>query len=87
MVFEEKSKQLEEIESHPNGIDRHVYLDTERSFKVSTIKNVYQKEALKFISYNMLFKIAIDVLIESLEGLSEDDAIELLKEHHKKAFF
>ena len=40
MVFEEKSKQLE-IERHPDGIDRHIYLDTERSFKVSTIKNVY----------------------------------------------
>ena len=41
----------------------------------------------EFLTYNMLFKIAIDVLIESLEGLSEDDAIELLKEHHIKAYF
>jgi len=87
MVFEEKSKGLD-IKRYPDKVvDRHIYLDSERASDLAVIQSVYQKEALKYISYNMLFKIAIDFLIESLEDLSEDDAIELLKEHHKKAFF
>ena len=88
MVFEEKSKGLD-IKCYPdNGkVDRHIYLDSERASNLDKLQTVYQKEALKYISYNMLFKIAIDYLIESLEDLSEDDAIELLKEYHKKAFF
>ena len=86
MVFKEKSKELE-IKTYPNGVDRHIYLDCERALNLSTVQAVYENEVLKKLSYNMLVKIAIDILIKSIEDKSEDEAIELLKEHHRKAFF
>lgn len=86
MVFEEKSKGLI-IKRYPNGMDRHIYLDHERALNLSTVQAVYENEVLKKISYNYLVKIAIDILIKSLEDKSEEEAIEILKEHHKKAFF
>lgn len=86
MVFEEKSKGLI-IKRYPNGMDRHVYLDNERALKLSTVQAVYENEVLKKISYNMLVKISIDMLIKTLEDKSEEEAIEILKEYHKHAFF
>lgn len=87
MVFEEKSKGLI-IKRYPNGVERHVYLDRERAYELSKIKTVYENEVLKKkISHNKLVKIAIDILIESIENKSEEEAINYLKEHHKKAFF
>lgn len=86
MVFNEKKEGLI-IKRYPNGMDRHIYLDSERALKISTIQTVYQHDVLKKLSYNLLMKIAIDSLIESLEELSEEEAINYLKEHHKSAFF
>lgn len=86
MVFEEKSKGVI-IKRYPNGMDRHAYLDSERALNISKVQAVYENETLKKMSFNLLIKIAIDILIKSLEDLSEEEAIELLKEHHKEAFF
>lgn len=86
MVFNKKKEGLI-IKRYPNGMDRHIYLDSERALKISTIQTVYQHDVLKKLSYNLLMKIAIDSLIESLEELSEEEAINYLKEHHKSAFF
>ena len=86
MVFNEKKEGLI-IKRYPNGADKHIYLDSERALEVSTIQTVYQQETLKKLSFNLLMKIAIDSLIESLEELSEEEAMNYLKEHHKSAFF
>ena len=86
MVFTEKSNGLT-IKTYPDGMDRHIYLDSERAFKLSLIKTVYERDVLKNMSYNLLMKIAIDSLLESLEELSEEEAIDYLKERHLKAFF
>lgn len=86
MVFEEKSKGLI-IKRYPNGMDRHIYLDNERALNLSTVQAVYENEVNKKISYNILVKIAIDVLTKYIEDESEEEAIEMLKEHHKQAFF
>lgn len=86
MVFEEKSKGLI-VKRYPNGMDRHIYLDSNRALNLATIQTVYEKEVLKKLSYNMLIKIAIDNLIHSINDLSEDDAIKFLMEHHREVFF
>lgn len=88
MVFEEKSKNVI-IKHYPEGtiVDRHIYLDDKRASKLSKIQRVYQNEVLKKMSLNLIMKIAIDVLIETLEEMSEEEAIELLKKQHKEAFF
>lgn len=88
MVFEEKSKGLI-IKHYPEDeiIDRHIYLDSKRMSNLSKVQAVYENEVFKKMSYNMLVKISIDLLIKTLEDKSEEEAIELLKEHHKQAFF
>ena len=86
MVFEEKSKGLI-IKRYPDGVERHVYLDRERAYELSKIKTVYENEVFRKISFNVLIKIAIDSLMESIEDLSEEEAINYLKEHHKNAIF
>ena len=86
MVFREKSNGLI-IKRYINGMDRHAYLDSERAYELSKIKTVYENEVFRKISFNVLIKIAIDSLIESIEDLSEEEAINYLKEHHKNAIF
>lgn len=86
MVFEEKSIGVT-FKNYTGIMDRHIYLDSERASNLSKIQAVYEKEVLRKISYNMIVKIAIDTLIESIEDLSEEEAINYLKEHHKNAFF
>ena len=85
MIFE--TNQNLEIKKYPKGMDRHVYLDPERALKLSIIHSFYRDRTSKKVSYNMLIKMSIDFLINLLEDLSEDEAIELLKELHKNAFF
>lgn len=87
MVFEEKSKGLIIKRYIDTGMDRHVYLDGKRATQLATVKKVYEHDVLKKLSYNCLVKIAIDSLMESLEDLSEEEAIEYLKDHHIKVFF
>lgn len=86
MVFREKSNGLI-IKRYPNGMDRHAYLDSERAYELSKIKTVYENEVFRKISFNVLVKIAIDSLMESIGDLSEEEAINYLKEHHKNAIF
>ena len=82
MVFDDK-KSILAIKEHPNGMDRHIYLKQELADEVETIKTIYEHE-VRNISYNNLCKIAINFLIESLDDLTDVDAIELLKNQHKE---
>ena len=66
-----------------NETERHVYLKRELSVALATIKAVYEKEVTK-LGYNNLCKIAIYHLIETLEGLTDEEAIEFLNSQHKE---
>jgi len=82
MVFENKKANLI-INEYPNGMDRHIYLKTELSESIATIKAVYENE-VRSISYNVICKIAINLLINQLEGLTDEEAIELLNNQYKE---
>lgn len=82
MVFDNKTDELN-IKTYPNGVDRHIYLKSELADALETVKTVYENE-VRNISYNNLCKIAINFLIESLDDLTDVDAIELLKNQHKE---
>ena len=82
MVFDNKTNELN-IKTYPNGVDRHIYLKSELADALETVKTVYENE-VRNISYNNLCKIAINFLIESLDDLTDVDAIELLKNQHKE---
>lgn len=82
MVFDDKTNELN-IKTYPNGVDRHIYLKSELADALETVKTVYENE-VRNISYNNLCKIAINFLIESLDDLTDVDAIELLKNQHKE---
>ena len=82
MVFDKKKESLI-IKEFPNGMDRHVYLKRELSEAVTTIKAVYENEVGN-ISYNIICKIALNYLVNNLNGLTDEEAIELLKNQHKE---
>ena len=82
MVFDNKKADLE-INEFPNGMDRHVYLKRELSESLATIKAVYENE-VRSISYNNLCKIAINLLVNELDGLTDEEGIELLNKHYKE---
>lgn len=81
MIFENKQNGLT-IETFKET-DRHVYLKSELSNGLSIIKAVYENEVTN-ISYNQLCKMAVNYLIETVENLPENEAIELLKTQHKE---
>ena len=81
MVFDDKVVNLNVNEL--NETDRHIYLKRELSVALATVKTVYENE-VAILSYNNLCKIAINYLIETLEGLTDEEAIELLKTQHKE---
>lgn len=82
MVFETKKTTLD-IKTYPNGMERHIYLKNELADAVETIKAVYENE-VRNISYNIICKIALNLLINNLEGLTDEEAIELLRHQHKE---
>ena len=82
MVFDDKKANLN-ITEYPNGMDRHIYLKRELSEAVATIKAVYENE-VRTISYNVICKIAINLMINQLDGLTDDEAIELLSNQYKE---
>lgn len=89
MVFEEKIK---EHEFTPESDIAKVRIDLEpkRENELQKINKVYSKEVFltdKKIGRNKLIKIAIDNLINDLEELSEEEAIEYIRKIYKEAEF
>lgn len=85
MLLESKKKELDII-NYPNGMDKHIILDTKRAENLATVKAIYEKE-IRDISFNTLFKIAVDTLINSIEDLTEEEAIRFLTKQYKEALF
>lgn len=89
MVFEEKIK---EHEFTPESDIAKVRIDLEpkRENELQKINEVYSKEVFltdKKIGRTKLIKIAIDNLINDLEELSEEEAIEYIRKIYKEAEF
>lgn len=89
MVFEEKIK---EHEFTPESDIAKVRIDLEpkRENELQKINKVYSKEVFltdKKIGRTKLIKIAIDNLINDLEELSEEEAIEYIRKIYKEAEF
>jgi len=85
MLLESKKRELN-INEYPNGMDKHIILDTRRAENLATVKAIYDNE-VKDISFNTLFKIAVDTLINSIEELTEEEAINFLTRQYKEALF
>lgn len=85
MLLETKKKELNIIE-YPNGMDKHIILDTRRAENLATVKAIYENE-VKDISFNTLFKVAVDTLINTIEDLTEEEAIRFLTKQYKEALF
>lgn len=82
MVFDNMKENLV-INDFPNGMDRHIYLKRDLSEAMATIKAVYENE-VGSISYNVICKIAINLLVNQLDGLTDEEAVKLLNAQHKE---
>ena len=85
MLFEELLK--EKTVPKPNSITKvRIDLEAERELGLKRIMKAYNMKVKK-ISRTKLIKIAIDNLINDLEGLSEEEAIEYIRNLYKEAEF
>ena len=89
MLFEEKIK---ETNFRPTKNITQVRLDIEpkRENNLQKINKVYSKEVFsnsKRIGRTKIIKMAIDNLINDLEELSEEEAVEYLRSLYKEAEF
>lgn len=83
MLFNEKKEGLE-LKQHSKYLN--VTLESERLEELAVIKAVYSNE-VKPISITKLVKLSIDNLVNDLEELPEEKAVEHLKELYKEALF
>ena len=89
MVFEEKIKE-HEFTPVVKIAQVRVDLEPKRENELQKINKVYSKEVFltdKKIGRTKLIKIAIDNLINDLEELSEEEAIEYIRKIYKEAEF
>lgn len=85
MLFEETLK--EKTVPKPDSITKvRIDLEAERELGLKRIMKAYNIKVKK-ISRTKLIKIAIDNLINDLEGLSEEEAIEYIRSLYKEAEF
>lgn len=89
MLFEEKIK---ETNFRPTNQIAKVRLDLEpkRENELQKINKVYTKEVFsndKRLGRTKIIKMAIDNLINDLEDLSEEEAVEYLRSLYKEAEF
>lgn len=89
MLFEEKIK---ETDFRPTEKISPVRLDLEpkRENELQKINKVYTKEVFsnnKRLGRTKILKMAIDNLINDLEDLSEEEAVEYLRSLYKEAEF
>ena len=85
MLFEETLKEKKVLK--PNSITQiRIDLEAEREYRLKRIMNAYNIKVKK-ISRTKLIKMAIDNLINDLEGLSEEEAVEYLRSLYKEAEF
>lgn len=85
MLFEETLK--EKTVPKPDSITKvRIDLEAERELGLKRIMKAYNLKVKK-ISRTKLIKMAIDNLINDLEGLSEEEAIEYVRTLYKEAEF
>lgn len=85
MLFEELLK--EKTITKPNSITKvRIDLEAERELGLKRIMKAYNLKVKK-ISRTKLIKMAIDNLINDLEELSEEEAIEYIRSLYKEAEF
>lgn len=85
MLFEELLK--EKTVPKPDSITKvRIDLEAERELGLKRIMKAYNLKVKK-ISRTKLIKMAIDNLINDLEGLSEEEAIEYIRSLYKEAEF
>ena len=85
MLFEETLKEKKVLK--PNSITQiRIDLEAEREYRLKRIMKAYNIKVKK-ISRTKLIKMAIDNLINDLEGLSEEEAVEYLRSLYKEAEF
>ena len=85
MLFEEILK--EKTVPKPDSITKvRIDLEAERELGLKRIMKAYNIKVKK-ISRTKLIKMAIDNLINDLEGLSEEEAIEYIRSLYKEAEF
>lgn len=85
MLFEELLK--EKTVPKPDSITKvRIDLEAERELGLKRIMKAYNIKVKK-ISRTKLIKMAIDNLINDLEGLSEEEAIEYIRSLYKEAEF
>ena len=85
MLFEEKSKGLG-LEKPTTETKVRIDLEPERELGLKRIMKAYNLKVKK-ISRTKLIKMAIDNLINDLEDLSEEEAIEYVRTLYKEAEF
>ena len=87
MLFEEKIKETN-FKSVTNITKVRIDLEPKRENELQKMNKVYSKEV--FSNNKRLgrsIKMAIDNLINDLEGLSEEEAVEYLRSLYKEAEF
>lgn len=85
MLFEDTLKE-KQVAKPSNKTKVRIDLEPERELGLKRIMKAYNLKVKK-ISRTKLIKMAIDNLINDLEGLSEEEAIEYVRTLYKEAEF
>jgi len=84
MLFEEILKGKTIVKEKPKALT--ISLETEREYKLKRIMKAYNLKVKK-ISKSKLIKMAVDNLINDVEELPEEEAIQYLRNLYKEAEF
>ena len=85
MLFEETLKN-KTVVKEPEAKSLTVTLEIEREYNLKRIRIAYSNN-IKKISKSKLIKMAIDNLINDVEDLPEEEALEYLRNLYKEAEF
>ena len=85
MIFEETLEEKKVLKPEKD-VQIRIDLEPERELGLKRIMKAYNIKVKK-ISRTKLIKMAIDNLVNDLEGLSEEEAIEYIRTLYKEAEF
>lgn len=86
MVFDSIENGIGAIKKYPTDktVEKHIFISGIRANQLVIVKEIFQAKCLKKLFYNDLFNMAIEYFISSLDKMTDEEAMELLKELYKE---
>ena len=81
MLFNKKRKEVNvlQYEEHRNEVERRIKFKKALAEETNVVIAVFNKSSMFNINNSILVNVAMNCLFKQLEGLSEEEAIEVLE--------